>query len=107
MPNGSAVTEVARSGATGPGAASVVYAPAGPQGLVAMAMSEVRHLAAAAGHPLPAAVATLVSKAGSGDPIAWVVLVLRAVLIGLTWAVSLRLRPLGSPAGGAEATPRG
>jgi hypothetical protein len=107
MPNGSAVTEVARSGASGPGAASAVQAPAGVHGLVAVATSEVRHLAGAAGHPLPAAIATLAPKAGSGDPIAWLVLVLGAVLIVLAWAVSLRLRPFGSPSEGPQATPRG
>jgi hypothetical protein len=107
MPNGSAVTEVSPHGPTGPGAASAVQAPPGVQGLAAVAMAEVRHLAAAAGHPLPAAVATLAPGAGSGDPIAWLVLVLGAALIALACAISLRLRPLGSPAVGAEATPRG
>jgi hypothetical protein len=107
MPDGSAVTEVAPNAPTGPGAASAVKAPAGLQGLVAVATSEVRQLAAAAGHPLPAAVATLAPKGGGGDPVAWLVLILGAVMIGLAWTLSLRLRPLGSPAGGAGSTPQG
>src|SRR5258708_38227428 len=100
MPIGSELTEVAPNASTGPGAASPVHAPAGVQGLVAVASAEVRQLAAAAGHPLPATVAAAAPKAGSGDPIAWLVLALGTLLIGLAWAVSLRLRPLGSPAGG-------
>jgi hypothetical protein len=107
MPNGSAVTQVARSGASGPGVASTVQAPAGLHGLVAVATSEVRHLAGAAGHPLPAAIATLVPRAGSGDPIAWLVLVLGAVLIVVAWTVSLHLRPLSSRSEGPQAAPRG
>jgi len=107
MPNGSAVTEVARNGPTGPGAASAVQAPAGVQGLVAVAMAEVQHLAAAAGHPLPAAVAAPAPQSGSGDPIAWLVLILGALLIAAAWTVSLRLRPLGSLPGRKEAPPPG
>jgi hypothetical protein len=107
MPNGSALTEVAPNASTGPGAAAPVQAPAGVQGLVAVATAEVRQLAAAAGHPLPATIAAPAPKAGSSDPIAWLVLVLGALLIGLAWAFSLRLRPLGSPAGGPRPTPRG
>jgi hypothetical protein len=107
MPDGSALTQVARGASTGPGAASPVQAPAGVRGLVAVASSEVRALAAAAGHALPATVTAPSPKAGSADPIAWLVLVVGALLIGLAWAVSLRLRPLGSPAGGPHPTPRG
>jgi hypothetical protein len=107
MPNGSSVTQVAPGAPTGPGAATAVAAPAGVQGMAAVAASEVRSLAAAAGHTLPATVATLAPKAGSGDPVAWIVFVLGAVLVGLAWTVSLRLRPLGSPPERAEAAPRG
>ncbi|HWC85916.1 MAG TPA: hypothetical protein VG388_05230 [Solirubrobacteraceae bacterium] len=107
MPSGSAVTQVAASGPTGPGSASSLPAPPAGQGLITVASTEVRRLAAASGHPLPAAVAAAAPKSGSGDPIAWLVLALGAVLIGLAWTVSLRLRPLSSPAERAEPTHRG
>jgi hypothetical protein len=62
-------------------------------GLVAAAIDAVRRLAAASGHPLPLAGASL-ARSGSGDPIGWVVFALGCVAIGLAWGASLRAKPL-------------
>ena len=61
----------------------------------AAAITGVRNLAAAAGHPLvlPSAGATN-AGAGAGSPTPWIVFATGAILIAAAWTASLRARPL-------------
>ncbi len=69
---------------------------AGGGRLAATGADAVRALAAAAGHPLPAARVGPGGAAtgGSTDLAAWIVFVLGGILIVAAWTWSLRARPL-------------
>lgn len=78
-------------------------APGGGAGLAAAALEAVRRLAAAAGHPLPAATAAGAAgqsaggsarTTGGGELTAWIVFGLGAAMILAAWTVSLRARPV-------------
>jgi hypothetical protein len=68
-------------------------------GLGASALVAIQHLAAAAGHPLPAAVVAAPSSPEQSDTISWIVFVVGGGIIAAAWATSLRARPirLGKP----------
>ena len=70
-------------------------APTPGGGVGAAAITAIRNLAAAAGHPLalPSAEATN-ARASAGSPTPWIVFAAGAILIALTWTASLRARPL-------------
>jgi hypothetical protein len=67
-------------------------------GLAMVAVTAVQNLAAAAGHPLPAATLALVNSSGSGsggtDTVSWIVFAAGAVLIAVAWGASVRAQPL-------------
>jgi len=67
-------------------------------GLATAAVAAVQSLAAAAGHPLPAAIPTPEESSGAGsggtDAVSWIVFVAGAVVIAVAWGASLRARPL-------------
>ena len=74
-------------------------------GLATIAVIAVRNLAAASGHPLPAAAlgsaASVARSPASDDTVSWIVFAVGAGLIVLAWVASLRARPLrpGQPEG--------
>jgi hypothetical protein len=99
MPSGVGLASATPLSAAESAAAAGAGASVGPSQLAVVAQRTVAKLAAAAGHPLPAA--ALSSTAGartpgssSTGPIAYLVLALGVVLIALAWAASLRARPL-------------
>ncbi len=65
-------------------------------GLGTAALLAVRHVAAAAGHPLsiPSDIRVPSTVSGSSDAIAWIVFVIGGALIALAWTGSLRAQPL-------------
>lgn len=67
--------------------------------LTVQAAVAVEHLAAAAGHSLPASASPTRSKASSAaDNISgWIAFAAGLVVVALAWAASVRARPLGSP----------
>jgi hypothetical protein len=65
-----------------------------PGGLGARAITAVRRLAAAAGHPLRVSVGLPPRSAGGADYTALIVLAMGALLILAAWTLSLRARPL-------------
>jgi hypothetical protein len=77
---------------------------AGGAGLAMAASTAVQNLAAAAGHPLPAAIGAPVNSSGSGsggtDIVSWLVFAAGAVLIAVAWGASVRARPLRGRDGG-------
>jgi hypothetical protein len=95
MPNGYGLTGVGGAPAS-PSALKGLGAPGSDLG--SAAISAIRRLAAAAGHPLalPAAGNVPGSGSGSGSAIPWLAFGLGLLLIGLAWTASLRARPLGS-----------
>jgi hypothetical protein len=99
MPNGFGLTQVGRPLPGQP----TLGAPGA--GLAAAAITAVRRLAAAAGHPLPVSSVQAPRAAGSGDAIAWIVLAGGALAIAIAWGLSLRARPLRSGRGPAETVP--
>jgi hypothetical protein len=103
MPNGLGLY-AARGHARSEQAALARLHPAGSSaGLATTAIAAVETLAAASGHPLPAAAllsaASGGQRSGASDPLSWIVFVGGAVLIVLAWVASLRARPLraGNP----------
>ena len=60
------------------------------------AVSALRRLAAAAGHPLRLPVAAGAEPGGSASLIPWLVFVLGLGLIAAAWTLSIRRRPLGA-----------
>ena len=98
MPNGVGVT---RLGRPLPGQAALA-APSEHAGLAAAAITAVRALAAAAGHPLPVSSVQAPRVGGSSDAIAWIVLAAGALAIAIAWCLSLRARPLRSARRSAE-----
>ncbi len=73
-------------------------------GIGTAAITAIRNLAAAAGHPLapPTAAATNPAVSG-GSPTPWIVFAIGAILIAVAWTASLRTRPLSRP--GKKASP--
>jgi hypothetical protein len=90
MPNGFGLT---RLGRPLPGQAALDGVGA-RVGLAPAAITAVRRLAAAAGHPLPVQSVQAPKAGASGDTIAWIVLAAGAVAIAVAWSFSLRARPL-------------
>jgi hypothetical protein len=89
--------------------------PAGSSAALATtAITAVETLAAASGHPLPAAALLSASspgpRSGASDPLSWIVFALGALLIALAWVASIRARPLrvrvAAEAVGADPTER-
>jgi hypothetical protein len=66
-------------------------------GIGAAAITGIRNIAAAAGHPLAPPAATSNPSAASGSPFPWIVFAIGAILIALAWIASLRSRPLSRP----------
>jgi hypothetical protein len=102
MPNGFGLTQLGRAL---PGQATLTGLGAPGAGLVGAAITAVRRLAAAAGHPLPVSSVKAPRAAGSGDAIAWIVLAGGALAIAIAWGLSLRARPLRTGRGPAETVP--
>lgn len=72
--------------------------PSPRAGIGTAAITAVRNLAAAAGHPLALpSTATSTSSAPGGSPLPWIVFAIGAILLALAWAASLRARPLRRP----------
>jgi hypothetical protein len=67
-------------------------------GIGAAAITGIRKLAAAAGHPLAPPAVTSNPGATAGSPIPGIVFAIGAILIALAWIASLRARPLRRPA---------
>jgi hypothetical protein len=59
------------------------------------AITAIRRLAAASGHPLPLPSTKGPQALGSSDAVPWIVFGLGLVLVGAAWTLSLRIRPLG------------
>jgi hypothetical protein len=67
-------------------------------GIGAAAITAIRNIAAAAGHPLAAPTAAATNPATTGgSPTPWIVFAIGAILIAVAWTASLRTRPLGRP----------
>ena len=98
MPNGLGLTQLGRPL---PGQAALA-APGAGQGLADAAITAVRRLAAAAGHPLPVSSVQAPRTGGSSDAIAWIVLAAGALAIAIAWGLSLRARPLRTAPRSAE-----
>jgi hypothetical protein len=101
MPNGFGLT---RLGRPLPGQAALNGGGASA-GLAAAAITAVRRLAAAAGHPLPLQSVQAPQASSSGDAIAWIALAAGAVAVAVAWGFSLRARPLRIGRRSAEPTP--
>jgi hypothetical protein len=83
MPNGVGITGTRRG----------VWAPAGGS-LAQRTLGIVRLLSSAQGVSGTGAVAVAPRVEGSGSPVAWIVLIVGAVIVLIAWALSLRARPL-------------
>ena len=67
-------------------------------GIGAAALTGIRNLAAAEGHPLaPPTTATSNPRATASSPTPWIVFAIGAILIAVAWTASLRARPLSRP----------
>jgi hypothetical protein len=100
MPDGFGLDGPAQTVAAGHSALAGLRPAAGGAVLGTAALTAVRRVAAAAGHPLalPAAAAAVPGPAsGSTNPIPIVVFVLGLGLIGAAWWASLRARPARLP----------
>jgi hypothetical protein len=93
MPNGFGLTRLGRP-LPGESALNSLGAPGAGAGLAGAAITAVRHLAAAAGHPLPLPSTQAPRAGGSSDTIRWLVLAAGALAIAVAWGLSLRARPL-------------
>ena len=102
MPNGFGLT---RLGRPLPGQTSLAALGAPGAGLAGAAITAVRQIAAAGGHPLPVSSVQAPRAGGSSDAIAWIVLAAGALAIGIAWALSLRARPLRTGPRSAETAP--
>jgi hypothetical protein len=91
MPDGFGVYHVPTAGR-----AALAHAPTG-QGLGIDALTAIRSLAAAAGHPLalPASGGSAGAGAGGSSTTPWIALIAGALVIAAAWTASLRARPLG------------
>ena len=100
MPNGIGVYRAGVPATIARAALARRVGRAAHEGLASTAESAVEALAAAAGRPLPHVILPTgppPSRTSSGDPTAWVVFALGAVVIMLAWGASLRARPLRRP----------
>ncbi len=91
MPNGLGLYNVPRAG-------RVAVSGTNPSaGLGSAAVSAVRSLAVAAGHPiaLPSTGAGAGGAGGGGNALPWVAFAVGAILVAASWTASLRARPLG------------
>ena len=96
MPNG--------FGLYGPGSRSAAQrtalartgAPGSTAGLGTTAIAAVQRLAAAAGHPLSVGAVSTRAAPAKTDYLAWLAVLIGALLIVLAWVASLRARPLKS-----------
>jgi hypothetical protein len=96
MPNG--------FGLYGPGSHSAAQrtalartgAPGSAAGLGTTAIAAVQRLAAAAGHPLSVGAVSTRAAPAKTDYLAWLAVLIGALLIVLAWVASLRARPLKS-----------
>ncbi len=93
MPDGFGLYRLGGGPVAGRAALAGLSAPGGALGTAGLAA--IRHLAAAAGHPLPLPGAQSPSKQSSTGVLPWVAFAIGGVLIVLAWAASLRARPLG------------
>ncbi len=93
MPTGYGYVRMAGSATGDPGAVAGLQAPGAALG--DRSIAAVRHVAQAAGYPLPAlAAAARPSVRGSGAGLAWAVFAVGWLAVAGTWAMSLRRRPL-------------
>ncbi|HET7049191.1 MAG TPA: hypothetical protein VFI54_13085 [Solirubrobacteraceae bacterium] len=104
MPNGVGLTRLGRP-LPGQAALTGLGAPGTGAGLAGAAITAVRRLAAAAGHPLPASSVQAPRTSGSSDTIACIVLAAGALAIAIAWGLSLRARPLRLGRRSAETAP--
>ena len=104
MPNGFGLT---RLGRPLPAEATLtgVGVPGAGAGLAGAAITAVRRLAAAAGHPLPLPIAQAPRAGASSDAIRWMVLAAGVLAIAVAWGLSLRARPLRFGRRSAQTTP--
>jgi hypothetical protein len=102
MPNDYGLT---RLGRPLPGQISLAALGAPGTGLAGAAITAVRRLAAAAGHPLPVSSVPAPRAGASSDAIAWIVLAAGALAIGIAWGLSLRARPLRTGPRSARTAP--
>jgi hypothetical protein len=93
MPNGFGLTRLGRP-LPGQGDLASLGAPGAGAGLAGAAITGVRRVAAAAGHPLPPPSAQAPRAGASSDAIRWLVLAAGALAIAIAWGLSLRARPL-------------
>lgn len=93
MPNGYGYLRAA--GAPGSDSSALVGLSPPGRALAQSTVNAIRHVAKAAGHPLPSvAVATNVGGRGSSPGVAWAVFAAGWLAIAGAWAASLRVRPL-------------
>jgi hypothetical protein len=93
MPNGYGYIRAAGAAVGDSGALAGLPAPGDALG--AGTIAAVRHVAEAAGHPLPLLAVTAHPGArGSGAGLAWAVFAAGWLAVAAAWAVSLRRRPL-------------
>lgn len=97
MPNGYGLYDEGRSVTADQ--AAIARIPIHPEGsaLAATSVAAIRALAASAGHPLGLPRIGGPATGGGNDPTPWIVFGAGLLLILLSWAVSLRARPLGQP----------
>jgi len=97
MPNGLGLYDAEKPAAAGQSALAGIPAPAAGGGALATAaITAVRDLAAAAGHPVSVPRLGTQPSARPTSSTTWVVLALGAALIIAAWTASLRARPLRS-----------
>jgi hypothetical protein len=100
MPDGFGLAGPAQAVAAGRSTLAGLHPAAGGPVLGTAALTAVRRVAAAAGHPLAlptAAVSEPASAQGSTDALAIVAFVLGLVLVAAAWTASLRARPAQFP----------
>lgn len=90
MPNGFGLYHFARRSAA---QASPVAGIKLSDGLGTAALTAVRQLAAAAGHPLPLPSVSAPAAPGSSDTLPWIAFAIGAALVAAAWTASLRVRP--------------
>lgn len=73
---------------------SALPAPAARGGLAPAALSAIRAMAAASGHPLPAPTVKPSTAGTRGGSASWIAFGVGAILVAAAWAASLRARPL-------------
>lgn len=92
MPSGYGLDRPATAGATEPSGLAGVPAPGRRLGLATL--TAIQRLAAASGHTLPLSKATAPARSAPTDTVSWIVFVIGAAAIVLSWAASVRAQPL-------------